>query len=76
MTRARLCSIMVMGAGFAFLALTGFFYLGSCRSLPGLIVEEPHRVLTDLPPGATQDVEFCIQNRSDGPLRIVGTSAL
>jgi hypothetical protein len=76
MMPSRVSFLLLMGAGFSCLALAGLIYLNSGQEPVALVVDEPHRVLNDLAPGASRDIEFRIKNQSGRPLRIVGTSAL
>ncbi len=72
MTVNRVSHLAFVGMGVGFLVVAAVLYFGSEPEGPGLVVEEPYRVVDDLVVGASQDVDFCIKNRTDRPLRIVG----
>jgi len=43
---------------------------------PGLVVEEPARVYTDLAPGPMHEIEFRVHNRTRQTLRVVGAGGV
>jgi len=76
MNRSGLVFFVLISGGIGLLVLAGFLALSAYHSSSGLIVEKPHRIIDDLIPGSSQDVDFEIQNRTDRTLRIIGTNSL
>ena len=63
--------LFVMVALGAFLC-AAYLYLWPPVEEPGLVVEEPDRIYSDLIPGRVREIEFRIHNRTGRTWRVVG----
>lgn len=70
----RLLSIVFAVAGIGLLAGGGYLALQPEVVEPGLIVEEPERILNGVVPHREQVIDFRVHNRTSRTLRVLGTT--
>jgi hypothetical protein len=76
MNRSRAVFLAFTGLGAGCLVLAGLLFFSAWQPSASLVVDEPHRIIDDLLPGSSRNVDFEIQNRTGRPLRIVGANSL
>jgi hypothetical protein len=69
----RLVSIGFAAVGVALLLWAAYLWLPRAVAGPTFEVEEAALVFNDLPPDREEVVEFIVRNKTNQPLRVLGT---
>ncbi len=69
---SRILSLLFVMVALAAFLCAAYLYLWPPIEEPGLVVEEPDRVCSDLVPGRVEEIEFRVHNRTGQTLRVIG----